>query len=393
MRRQIIFVCVLLLASVTGARAGTYQTLHNFLVDGGDGSSPMAGLTFDKAGNLYGVAAYDGPDYTDGLVFKLSPSPRGWDYNIVYNFAYYEPVGREPMGGLVIDDAGVIYGTNSFSDDDWECGTVFASSPSGWFPLHTFTGPDGCVPKSNLRLSNGWLIGTTTGGGASGQGTLFFVDTASGSFYSYSFEKAEGTTPLGGFNIFFYGVTASGGTKGEGNVYRLGANGLVNKFSFGSNRQAGYAPMGDLLPAYVNGVRTMYGTTSAGGKGGGGTVYRLSENQQKPEQWQMSVLHSFSGADGKSPMAGLTSDASGNLYGTTSQGGDWGCGTVFKLSPGINNQFKFSVVYSFNPYNEDSGGDGCHPISGVVLDAAGNLYGTTEYGGWYIWGTVYEITP
>jgi uncharacterized repeat protein (TIGR03803 family) len=137
----------------------------------------------------------------------------------------------------------------------------------------------------------------------------------------------------------------------------------------------------------------MYGTTSAGGKGGGGVVYRLSENQQKPEHWQLNVLHSFSGEDGRSPMAGLASDSRGNLYGTTSQGGEWDCGTVFKLSPKMNNRWKFTVLYSFNPYNQDSGGDGCSPRSSVVLDTAGNIYGTTEYGGWYRWGTVYEITP
>jgi uncharacterized repeat protein (TIGR03803 family) len=391
MRPQIIFVCILLLASVIDARGATYQSLHNFQEDGSDGTSPIAGLVFDKAGNLYGVAAYDGGDYSDGLVFELTPSQGGWRYDIVHTFDFFEPVGREPLGGLVTDDAGVIYGTTSFSDDDWECGTVFESAPSGWAPLHIFTGPDGCVPKSNLRLSNGWLVGTTSGGGASGQGTVFFVDTVTSTFYSYSFQKREGKTPIGGFNIFFYGATVSGGANGEGNVYRLGAHGLVNKYSFASNRQAGYAPMGDLLTAYVDGVRTMYGTTSAGGKGGGGTVYGLSE--QKSEQWKLSVLHSFSGEDGRSPMAGLTSDASGNLYGTTSQGGDWDCGTVFKLSPGLNKQWKFTVVYSFNPYNQDSGGDGCRPVSSVVLDAAGNIYGTTESGGWYSWGTVYEITP
>lgn len=393
MRPQIIFLCILLLAAVMSAQAATYQSLHNFQNDGYDGTSPIAGLVFDKAGNLYGVAAYDGADYTDGLVFELSPSARGWAYDVMYQFAFFDPLGREPLGGLVIDDAGVIYGTTSFSDDDAECGNVYEISPSGSFPLHTFTGPDGCVPRSNLRLSNGWLVGTTSGGGANGQGTVFFVDTATTTFYSHSFQKAEGTKPVGGFNIFYYGATLSGGAQGEGNVYRLGAKGLVNKFSFASNRLAGYAPMGDLLTAYVNGVRTMYGTTSAGGHAGGGTVYKLTENQQKPETWQLSVLHSFAGADGQSPMAGLTSDASGNMYGTTAQGGDWNCGTVFKLSPGKNNRWKFSVVYSFNPNNQDSGGDGCYPTSDVVLDAAGNIYGTTEYGGWYGWGTVYEVTP
>lgn len=393
MRPQIIFACILVLTSVMGVRAATYQSLHNFNADGSDGTTPVAGLVFDQAGNLYGVAAYNGADYTDGLVFRLSPSQRGWDYDIVHRFDFFDPVGREPLGGLAIDDAGVIYGTTSYSDDDSECGTVFESAPSGWVPLHTFSGPDGCVPRSNLRLSNGWLVGTTSGGGASGQGTVFFLDTLTATFYSYSFQKTEGTTPIGGFNIFSYGATLSGGEKGEGNVYRLGAHGLTNKFSFTSNRQASYAPMGDLLTAYVNGARTMYGTTSAGGKGGGGTVYRLSEHQQKPERWQLSVLHSFSGEDGRSPMAGLASDARGNLYGTTSQGGEWECGTVFKLSPEMNNRWKFTVLYSFNPYNQDSGGDGCRPLSSVELDAAGNIYGTTESGGWYGWGTVYEIIP
>ena len=387
MRPKIIFVCFLLLTSVIGVRAATYQSLHNFQMDGSDGTSPIAGLVFDQAGNLYGVAAYDGADYTDGLMFKLSPSQGRWNYSIVHRFDFFDPIGREPLGGLVIDDAGVIYGTTSFVDDDWECGTIFELTPWGWDPLHTFSGPDGCVPRSNLRLTDGWLVGTTSGGGASGQGTVFLLDL-NGTFHSYSFEKTEGTKPIGGFNSFFYGTTLSGGGKGEGNVYRLGAHGLINKFSFTSDRQAGHAPRGDLLTAYVNGVRTMYGTTSAGGKGGG-TVYRLSENQQKPEHWRLSVLHSFSGGDGRSPMAGLTSDAAGNLYGTTSQGGEWGCGTVFKLSPETNNRWKFSVVYSF----DQSGGDGCSPTSGVVLDAAGNIYGTTEYGGWYSWGTVYEIIP
>jgi uncharacterized repeat protein (TIGR03803 family) len=240
-------------------------------------------------------------------------------------------------------------------------------------------------------LSNGWLVGTTSGGGASGQGTVFLLNTLTATFYSYSLQKTAGTSPSGGFNIFFYGVTRSGGGLGQGNIYRLGPHGLINTFSFSSTRQAGYAPMGDLLTAYVNGVRTMYGTNSAGGKGGAGTVYSLSESQEKPEHWQVKVLHSFSGADGRSPMAGLASDAKGNLYGTTWEGGEFNCGTVFKLSPGLNNWWKFSVVYSFNPYNE--GGDGCHPSSSVVLDAAGNIYGTTEYGGWESWGTVYEIIP
>src|SRR5215467_1546922 len=207
MRPRLIYMCIFLLTSVIGVRAATYKTLHNFSTDGPDGNSPIAGLVFDKAGTLYGVAAYGGGDYTDGLIFKLSPSPSGWVFDVVYPLDFFNTIGREPLAGVVVDDAGVIYGTNSFSDDDSECGTVFELSPSGTFPLHTFTGPDGCVPQSNLRLSNGWLAGTTSGGGASGQGTVFLVDTLTETFYSYSLQKTAGTSPSGGFNIFFYGVT------------------------------------------------------------------------------------------------------------------------------------------------------------------------------------------
>ncbi len=394
MRPRIISVCILLLTSVISVRAATYQSLKNFFSGDNDGTYPIAGLFFDHAGNLYGAAAYDGADYTDGLIFKLSPSLNGWAFDRVYPFAAgpFDTLGREPLGGVVVD-AGVIYGTTSYGGEQSECGTVFELAPSGTFPLHTFTGPDGCAARSNLRLSNGRLVGTTSGGGASGQGTVFFVDISTLIFHSYSFQKMQGTTPSGGFNVFNYGVTRFGGQQGQGNIYRLGTHGLINAFSFTSTRQAGYAPMGDLLTAKVNGVRTMYGTNSAGGNGGGGTVYKLSENQQTPEHWQLSVLHSFSGKDGRSPMAGLASDAKGNLYGTTSEGGEFGCGTVFKLSPAINSRWNFSVVYNFNQDNPDTGGDGCHPSSSVVLDAARNIYGTTEYGGWFTQGTVYEITP
>jgi uncharacterized repeat protein (TIGR03803 family) len=149
-----------------------------------------------------------------------------------------------------------------------------------------------------------------------------------------------------------------------------------------------------LLNLYVGGVRTIYGTTSAGGVGGGGAVYRLTEIEPNSDRWAIKVLHSFSTGDtqGWEPQAGLTADAAGNLYGTTSRGGDTDsdCGTVFKLSPGNNNRWTYTVLYSFDYNNLE---DGCYPHGGIVLDAAGNLYGTTSEGGWYTYGTVYRIIP
>jgi uncharacterized repeat protein (TIGR03803 family) len=393
-----ILVCTFLVATAISVGASTYKTLHNF--DGYDGIGPQAGLIFDQAGNLYGVAPYSMYDYTSGVVFELSPSFGGWNFSILHEFElvdfFADPAGREPIGGLVMDAAGVIYGTNRYQDDVWECGTVFRSSASDWYALHTFTGPDGCNPKSNLRISNGWLVGTTSAGGASGQGTVFFLDTVSGAIHSYSLEGIKaGATAMGNLNVFGYGTTMSGGIYGGGTVYHLGSisKRLEGRYSFKLDGATGYAPMGDLLATYVNGVRTMYGATSAGGRLGGGTVYRLKENPTSPENWQITTLHAFTGTDGKSPLAGLTADAAGNLYGTTSQGGHWGCGTVFKLSPQPDNKWKFTLLYSFNLVNPDTGGDGCSPSSSVVLDAAGNLYGTTRWGGWSDSGTIYEIIP
>src|SRR5690349_3571070 len=151
MRGKAIIVCAFLLISAISMGATTYKTLHNFSIDMGDGDSPFAGVIFDQYGNLYGVAAYGGGDYTDGLVFRLTPSTGDrWTYSILHEFDFFDPAGREPIGGLAIDEVGNIYGTTSFSDNDSECGTVFASS-AGWGPIYTFTGPDGCIPISNLH--------------------------------------------------------------------------------------------------------------------------------------------------------------------------------------------------------------------------------------------------
>jgi uncharacterized repeat protein (TIGR03803 family) len=220
------------------------------------------------------------------------------------------------------------------------------------------------------------------------------MDTSGGSFHFDSFTGKKGSQPLSAVSLWGYGTTYSGGGKGQGDIYRLDpGKGLIRERSFKVDGNPGYAPMGDLLTLYVGGARTIYGTTSAGGVGGGGTVYRLTEIQPNSDRWRMHVLHSFTSGSGEgwAPMAGLTADSAGNLYGTTNRGGEggWDCGTVFKLSPGKMNKWTHTVLYSFDADQSE----GCQPTSGVVLDGAGNLYGTTLYGGDYNRGAVYEIVP
>ncbi|MGH7868207.1 MAG: choice-of-anchor tandem repeat GloVer-containing protein, partial [Candidatus Dormibacteraceae bacterium] len=281
-------------------------------------------------------------------------------------------------------------------------------SGSSWtityFRYFPYTGTEGCDPETALTYSGGRLWGTTKGGGSSGQGTVFSMDTSGDGFQSESFTGNNGSQPLSAFSSWGYGTTYSGGENSKGNLYKLDpVMGLISKYSFKVDGKEGYAPMGNLLTLYVGGLRTIYGTTSAGGAGGGGTIYRLTEAQPNSDRWRVTVLHSFSSSGngtGPAPKAGLTADAAGNLYGTTERGGlngtsIWGgerrsdCGTVFKLSPGKDGKWTHTVLHSFDSYNEE----GCHPTAGVALDGAGHLYGTTTAGGWYSVGTVYEIIP
>lgn len=389
MRVKAVAVLTLLILSISSASAATQKVLYTF-TGGLDGGGPYSGVIFDSAGNLYGVTQ-DGGTYGRGTVFQLTRSGSDWTETVLYSFTGGLD-GFEPIGGLAIDDAGNLYGTTANGGDPLSgCGTLFklVISTGTLTNLHTFTGgKDGCGPGANLRLSGGSLAGTTVNGGAGAHGTAFSLLT-SGAFYSVSpFLGNKGREPWGGVNVWRYGTTYSGGKNGGGNVFEL---------TFGHNTKAvhvfnptskgGYHPLGDLLTQNLGGVPTMYGTTFSGAVGNRGTAYRLKLSPTKSDVWLFSVLYSFSGLDGGSPGAGLIADPAGNLYGTTMFGGPDNSGTVFKLTPAPKTWPHF-LLYAFT-----GGDDGGEVTSGVVSDDAGNLYGTTLSGGAFNKGVVYEITP
>src|SRR5664279_2753958 len=272
--------------------------------------------------------------------------------------------------------------------------------------LHNFNnnGTDGTFPQAGLIVDGaGNLYGTTVDGGTYGWGTVFeLTPTAGGGWtetvlYSFGNNGTDGMWPYAGL-IFdaagnLYGTTNSGGTYGYWTVFELtptAGGGWTEKvlYSFNANGTDGYGPVAGLI---FDAAGNLYGTTLGGGTYYSGTVFELTP--AAGGGWTEKVLHNFNenGTDGALPRAPLIFDAAGNLYGTTEYGGtyyDSDLGTVFELTPAAGGGWTEKVLHNFG-----IGRDGTDPLAGLIFDAAGNLYGTTEYAGNYGAGTVFELTP
>ena len=246
--------------------------------------------------------------------------------------------------------------------------------------LYSFTGgADGGIPVGRLALdSTGNLYGTTVGGGARQVGTVFKLDPTGAVTVLHSFAPGTDGYPPGDLAIDatgnLYGYTAYGSDRGSGTIFKLDSTGqetILHRFGHSPD---GYSPVGLILGASGN----IYGATSGGGGPfGGGTVFALDSAGNE------TLLHGFTGdPDGEFPGGSVTRDAAGNLYGTTTQGGTSRAGTVFRVDPSRNEQ----VLYSFT-----GGADGSNPSGSLVRDAAGNLYGTTAFGGSSGRGTVFKL--
>jgi uncharacterized repeat protein (TIGR03803 family) len=399
MRAKVTTTLLLLIFVISIASASTQKVIYTF-TGGSDGGQPYSGVISDQSGNLYGVTQTGGA-HDNGTVFELSPSKNGWIETVLYSFTGGAD-GSTPIGGLATDGRGDLFGTASSGGTEG-CGTLFELPVAGvlgqFTVLHTFSGNvdrrnDGCQPLGKLFWvpgDPGALWGTTNNAG-SNYGTVFTFDLDGDTYGSGSFSGRNGQTILGGLNDWACGTTYWGGGSGEGEVYCVTFPSHFKIIhSFNTKDKAGYYPMGELFTATVNGVPTMYGTTTSGGAGGKGTVYALS---QPGKTWKRTALYSFSGPDGANPTEGPVQDAAGNLYGTTQSGGtsQGYAGTVFKLTPSVGPKNK--VIWTLTTlYNFTGGADGGGVTSGVILDSAGNLYGTTVSGGAYTQGVVYEIIP
>jgi uncharacterized repeat protein (TIGR03803 family) len=361
------------------AQAQTLTVLYSF-TGGADGSSPTTGLIKDSAGNLYGTTG--GGAFGAGVVFKVD---KHGTETVLYSFMNSSD-GGFPQSGLIRDTAGNLYGTTE-TGGAFGLGTVYELSPTGVETvLYSFAGPggDGSNPLGGVvRDTAGNFYGTTSAGGSFALGTVFKLSSTGTETILHNFGNGtDGTAPHTGVirsGSTLYGTTLAGGSLGVGTVWKLSSSGIETILhNFAGGQTDGAFPEGALLLANGN----FYGTTFEGGTHGGpGIVYELSLHGTE------TVLHNFAeGADdGGTPFAGVIRDAAGNLYGTTGFGGPSNEGTVYELSGST-----LTVLYSF--CSALNCADGARPSAGVIR-AGSNLYGTTENGGAFGFGTVWKLTP
>jgi uncharacterized repeat protein (TIGR03803 family) len=274
-----------------------------------------------------------------------------------------------------------------------------AVAASKYKDLHAFNGIDGANPYAGLILDAAGNLYGTTGGGT---GTVFkLTPNADGTWTAsvlHAFHGRDGLIPYAGV-IFdaagnLYGTTPSGGAHNLGTVFKLtpNADGSWTESvlcSFSSSLGEGAYPYAGLV---FDVVGNLYGATYAGGDlsacagNGCGVVFKLAPNADG--SWTESVPYRFEGGrDGAVPLASLILDAAGNLFGTTEYGGSSARGTVFKLTPNADGSWTESLLHSFKS------SDGYTPLASLIFDAAGNLYGTTAGGGFHNLGTVFKMTP
>jgi uncharacterized repeat protein (TIGR03803 family) len=387
--------------SLTAATATTTNVIFSCEED--EGEYADTDLETDSVGNIYGTTVLGG-DFGGGTVFQLSPTPNGWVHTVLYSFTGGAD-GGEPYKGVTLDRDNNLYGTavtGGSGSCEGGCGVIYrlTNIKGTWTQkvIHAFTGgDDGSGPGSRVTVDRaGKIYGMTPTGGANGLGTIYKIGPLSSGASTFKVIHAftggaDGSSGSAGRMILhdghLYGAATTGGSNGSGVVFELTPRALggwdFRTIYTFQGQPDGSFPYGALL---FDDSGNIYGTTYYGGANGIGAVYKLSP--QPVGEWTEEVIYSFQqGTDGNSPISNLVFDKAGNLYGTTSEGG-LGRGVIFKLAPVGGGKWTETVVHAF-----EGPPDGGFAYNGMVVDAFGNFYGATVHGGENDDGSVYNFTP
>jgi len=374
--------------SLSPAQAAGFSVLHNFNGTT-DGGNPVDGFAMGPTGILYGAAPTGGAS-GNGVVFRVMGNGRE---TVLHSFAGGAD-GAAPNGGVILGSDGSVFGTTTAGGTAGN-GTVFRIKGTNKNVLYSFAGGvDGIAPQAGLTMdAAGNLYGTTVAGGASGNGTVFELvkPTKKNAPWKevvlYSFGKGkDGAAPLSGVTFDaagnLYGTTSLGGANNFGTVFRLtpGAKWTETTLQNFRAMDDGAYPYGGLIS---DATGNLYGTTTMGGTGGGGTIFKLTPSGGS---WTFSTIYGLPGWGISGSFRNLVLDDAGNIFGTTHCDGDNNSGTVFKLSP-TGGSWNYTLLYTFT-----GGIDGQFTISNLVIKG-GSLYGTTQYGGANGAGTIYKLTP
>ena len=386
---QLALVAIALTCTRGAWAAPKYKILHGF-TGGKDGGGLWGSLLLDGKGNLYGPASE--------AVFKLTPQANGeWEMTVLHRFGYGND-GSGVVAGPILDPTGNLYGTTANGGGPDRNGTVFKLTPR----------PDGTWGETILYRF-------TAGGGEQADGGA--VRDSQGNLYGAGLELSPGpkgwrlkvlhkfpsyqgdgvdpyAVPILDASGNLYGTTQMGGGSSDcgggcGTVYQLSPqlDGRWKETILHSFQAHWDGAFPGVGALVLDAAGNVYGTAD-GGNTGHGVIFRMSRGSDG--RWKETVLYNIPNAtDGDHPSAGVVMDKAGNLYGTTIAGGDplCGCGVVYELAPGANGKWVYTVLHTF------VGSDGAQPDANLILDDKGNLYGTTATGGPGGAGVAFELTP
>jgi uncharacterized repeat protein (TIGR03803 family) len=419
-------VLVFLILPATVRAQYLENVLYSFCPAGGacvDGANPYAAVIADTQGNLYGTT-YQGGAHGGGTVFELSPpaTPGGaWTEKVLYSFCSQTNCsdGAQPFGPVLLDPHGNLYGTAEFGGNpnvplcgSSGCGVAFELSPSAggswqYSLLYTFSGVDGMSPSSGVifDLAQQNLYGVGHSGGPLDGGIVFELNPTTGGTTPWTetilYPFGDDDQPVGGLAIDsqgnLYGTTIFY-AQYNGGVFELtqsppGSGQWVENTLYESQPP----DVGDYLGVLAfDAQHNIYATGAEVGPGGAGGVVQLTPSVSGG-LWNENIIYAFNqnnnAPTGHYPAAGVIFDSRGNLFGTTAYGGNQacvftGCGVVFELNPpNGGGPWTNTVLYAF------SGPDGQNPFASLLPDGHGNYYGTTEAGGAFGNGVVFELSP